>query len=89
MKVSMSAGLWPHVRRGGIGLFVGGFSGAVCQGSWSGLLTWLGELEEQAKWIVIETILGTLNGAINGGVLGLMVGLGIHVWRGRDGEGMY
>ena len=81
MPASMSAGLWSPVRRGGIGLFVGGFSGAVCQGSLSGLLTWLGELEEPAKWIFIETILGTINGAINGGVLGLMAGLGIHVWR--------
>ena len=89
MKVSMSAGLWPHVRRGGIGLFVGGFSGAVYQGSLSGLLAWLRELEEPAKWIVVETILGTLNGAINGGVLGLMVGLLIHLWRERADGGRF
>jgi hypothetical protein len=70
-------------------LFVGGFSGAVCQGSYSLLLELLGELEEPSEWLVIETILGVLNGTINGGILGLMTGLGIHLWREQADKRMF
>lgn len=66
--------------RGIVGALVGGFAGAVCQGFLSGLLAWLGELEETAKWVLHDTVLGTINGAFNGSVLGLCVVLVVNAW---------